>query len=81
MNFKVTDAPDAIELDPKGASIELKDVSFHYDPNVPVLKNVSFTVNSGEKVAIVSLNLLKAVLTHVHQRQSQRRYCHKAHAQ
>ncbi|KAH7680431.1 hypothetical protein AAVH_41194, partial [Aphelenchoides avenae] len=50
---EVTDAPDAVELVPKGASIELNDVSFHYDPKVPVLKKLSFSVNSGEKVGII----------------------------
>ncbi len=33
--------------------IEFKNVSFGYDPNKPVLKNISFRVNAGEMVAFV----------------------------
>lgn len=33
--------------------IEFKDVTFSYDGNVDVLKNISFTANSGETVALV----------------------------
>jgi ATP-binding cassette, subfamily B, multidrug efflux pump len=38
---------------PIRGKIEFKDVSFAYKENEPVLKNLSFTVNPGEKVAIV----------------------------
>ena len=34
-------------------SIEFRNVSFAYDADVPVLQNLSFCVNKGEKVAIV----------------------------
>ena len=34
-------------------TIEFRNVSFRYDANVPVLKNLSFRVDPGEKVAIV----------------------------
>ena len=36
-----------------GGSIEFCNVSFRYDANMPVLKNLSFRVGAGEKVAIV----------------------------
>jgi ATP-binding cassette, subfamily B, multidrug efflux pump len=42
-------APDG---DP-GLSVSFEDVSFGYKPNVPVLRNVSFGVRRGEKVALV----------------------------
>jgi ATP-binding cassette subfamily B multidrug efflux pump len=50
----IADKPDAIELtgDMDG-SVEFRDVVFGYDPNRPVLKNVSFRVNPGETVALV----------------------------
>lgn len=35
------------------AKIEFKNVSFSYDDETPVLKNISFTVNPGETVALV----------------------------
>lgn len=36
--------------------IEFKDVNFYYSPDVPIIKNVSFTINPFEKIAIVGLN-------------------------
>jgi ATP-binding cassette subfamily B multidrug efflux pump len=50
----IDDKPDAKELtrDMDG-SVVFEDVVFGYDPNRPVLKNVSFTVNPGETVALV----------------------------
>ncbi len=38
---------------PVKGKIEFKDVSFAYKENEPVINNLSFTVNPGEKVAIV----------------------------
>lgn len=50
----ITDKPDAVTLtrDMDG-SVEFRDVVFGYDPERPVLKNVSFKVNPGETVALV----------------------------
>jgi len=50
----VTDAPDAVPLgkDDDG-SVEFRGVSFGYDPGQPVLQDVSFSVKSGERVALV----------------------------
>ena len=59
--FKVLDNPDVLQpsspdaYDPayvKG-KIGFENVLFEYTPGVPVLKNVSFTVNPGETIAIV----------------------------
>ncbi|MES2766449.1 MAG: ABC transporter ATP-binding protein [Bacteroidota bacterium] len=49
----VEDAPGAVALPKLENSIEFKNVSFSYDGETPVLKDVSFTVNKGETVAIV----------------------------
>ena len=47
------DSPDAIDIgDPKG-SVKFEDVTFAYVPGVNVLKNVSFEVKPGQKVALV----------------------------
>ncbi|HSK64511.1 MAG TPA: ABC transporter ATP-binding protein [Pyrinomonadaceae bacterium] len=47
------DRPDALTLKPDLAGlIELKEVSFGYDSDRPVLNAVSFRVNPGERVAI-----------------------------
>lgn len=49
----VKDAPGASDLVVSGGNIEFRDVSFHYGPDRQILKNVSFTVKSGDTVAIV----------------------------
>ena len=50
----ITDKPDAISLtrDMDG-SVEFRNVNFAYDPDRPVLRNVSFKVQPGETVALV----------------------------
>ncbi|HWU19757.1 MAG TPA: ABC transporter ATP-binding protein [Devosia sp.] len=50
----IADKPDAVTLtgDMDG-SVEFRDVVFGYNPERPVLKNVSFKVNPGETVALV----------------------------
>ncbi|WP_372838090.1 ABC transporter ATP-binding protein [Phaeovulum sp.] len=50
----ITDAPDAIELGPDmDGSVEFRDVTFGYNPALPILKHVSFRVNPGETVALI----------------------------
>lgn len=50
----VADRPDATPLGPEDdGSVEFEDVVFGYDPADPVLRDVSFTVKSGETVALV----------------------------
>jgi len=52
-NPEVKDKPGAKPLVvPKGA-IKFENVSFHYDPDRPILKNVTFDVPPGKMVAIV----------------------------
>ena len=59
--FKVLDNEDYLPPSPKGAytpaiingKINFENVVFGYNPELPVLKNVSFKVNSGETIAIV----------------------------
>jgi ABC-type transport system involved in Fe-S cluster assembly fused permease/ATPase subunit len=50
---KVTDAENARELALKKGSVSFDNVSFHYDESRPILKNVSFKVEAGQKVAVV----------------------------
>ena len=49
----VTDAPDAGALFVQGGCVEFQQVGFAYQPNRPILKNVSFTIPAGQKVAVV----------------------------
>ncbi len=50
---EITDAPDARPLRPNGGRVEFRHVDFHYDPERPILQDIDFTVEEGEKVAIV----------------------------
>lgn len=52
---KIKDAPDALaHKDRFKGKIEFKNVSFQYeDGDLPVLKNISFTANPGETIAIM----------------------------
>jgi len=49
----IEDAEEAILLPEGSDGVEFKNVNFSYHEDRPILKNVSFTVNPGEKVAIV----------------------------
>ncbi|QDZ09705.1 ABCB family ABC transporter ATP-binding protein/permease [Devosia ginsengisoli] len=50
---EVQDKPDAQPLAISGPVIRFDNVSFHYDPERPILKGVSFEVPAGKTVAIV----------------------------
>ena len=50
---EIVDRPGAQPLRVKDGKIEFKNVSFAYDPERPVLNNVSFEVPAGKMVAIV----------------------------
>lgn len=50
---EVIDTADAVHLDTVRGDIRFEDVTFGYDSDLPVLRNVSFHVNPGEIIAIV----------------------------
>ncbi len=50
---KVSDLQDAQNLSVQKGEIEFKDINFAYHSERPILKNLSFKVAAGEKVAIV----------------------------
>ncbi|WP_418608793.1 ABCB family ABC transporter ATP-binding protein/permease [Pseudoalteromonas sp. US3C1013] len=50
---KVADSETAQQLALKNGAISFENVSFSYDSKRPILKNVSFHVNPGAKVAVV----------------------------
>lgn len=50
-----TKPPVSIDKD-KACEVEFKNVSFSYNKELPVIKNISFKVSSGEKLAIVGEN-------------------------
>lgn len=49
----ITDAPDAQDLTAKKMSIGFHNVSFAYNPNDPVIKNLSMNVPAGKVCALV----------------------------
>ncbi|KAH7668124.1 ATP-binding cassette sub-family B member 6, partial [Aphelenchoides avenae] len=50
----ITDSPGALELSPATAGeIEFRNVSFSYNPEKPVLENISFVVPPGQTYALV----------------------------
>ncbi len=62
----VREKPDAIELDSLKGDVCFEDVSFSYDSVSPVLKNINFSVQSGELVALVgSLGSGKSTIAHL----------------
>ncbi|WP_159714753.1 ABCB family ABC transporter ATP-binding protein/permease, partial [Geminicoccus flavidas] len=50
---EVADAPDAKALQLTGGEVRFEHVSFAYDPRRPILDDLSFTIPSGRKLAIV----------------------------
>jgi len=47
------DVPDAIDIGVPRGDVRFEDVTFSYVPGVDVLKNVSFEVKAGQKIALV----------------------------
>ena len=52
--LQITDVPGALELERFAGTIEFQNVSFGYKQDLKVLDDISFTVNPGETVALVS---------------------------
>jgi subfamily B ATP-binding cassette protein MsbA len=49
----VTDLPAARNASPFRGRVEFQDVSFHYEPEAPVLRDVTFRIEPGQTVALV----------------------------
>ncbi|WP_332716774.1 ABCB family ABC transporter ATP-binding protein/permease [Pelagibacterium mangrovi] len=52
-NPEIEDKPGATPLVIAGPELAFEDVHFHYDPDRPILKGVSFTVPAGKTIAVV----------------------------
>lgn len=50
---EILDAPDAKPLQIDGPVLRFEDVHFHYDPDRPILKGISFEVPAGKTIAVV----------------------------
>ncbi len=53
VHAEVQDSPGAIDLPAGPGKIEFRNVSFSYQPERPILKDISFTVPPGHTVAVV----------------------------
>ena len=52
-NREIADAPDAHDLPGGAKEINFEAVNFSYEPDRPILKNLSFAIPSGKTVAVV----------------------------
>lgn len=52
---KVKDQPGALPLQLKAGRVQFENVSFGYEPDRPVLQNISLDVRPGETIALVGL--------------------------
>ena len=50
---EIRDAPGAAGLGAVEGRIEYRDVTFGYDPQVPVLEDINFTAEPGQRIALV----------------------------
>jgi len=50
---EIVDRPGAPDLEPGNAGVRFERVSFAYDPERPILHDVSFSIDPGQKVAVV----------------------------
>lgn len=50
---EAADSPDAVELNPCKGHVILKDVTFGYNPDKTILKNISLYAKPGQKIAFV----------------------------
>ena len=49
----VADKRDAIKMEKCDGTVEFSNVTFGYEPELPILKKLNFRINSGETVALV----------------------------
>lgn len=50
---EINDAEHPVKLDTIHGNIRFEDVCFHYSPNKPILKDVSFEIKAGEHIGLV----------------------------
>ncbi len=50
---EIADAPDAVSMDRMKGDIEFRKVMFHYAPNRPILRDMSFHIKPGYQVGLV----------------------------
>lgn len=53
LHLEIQDRPEAKDLEVKNGSVEFDHVCFSYQPERPILKDVSFQIQAGQTVAVV----------------------------
>ena len=53
MTPEVVEAPNPVKLETINGDIVFSHVNFHYAPNRPILKDISFTIHKGDHVGLV----------------------------
>src|SRR5712692_871267 len=52
----IRDAPDAVEAPPLRGQVSFQNVTFGYQPGQPVLRDLSFTAEAGQMIALVGFS-------------------------
>ncbi|MBQ3099177.1 MAG: ABC transporter ATP-binding protein [Kiritimatiellae bacterium] len=50
---EIMDAPDAVDMPEFKGDIEFSNISFHYNPNRPILKDVNIKIHAGDNIGLV----------------------------
>nr|WP_243113187.1 ABC transporter ATP-binding protein [Ruminococcus sp. Marseille-P6503] len=50
---EIPDSPDAVRLESVDGTLEAENVSFSYNPEIPLIENFNLSVKSGQRIAIV----------------------------
>ena len=50
---EITDSPDAVEMTDCDGTVEFRNVSFHYQQDQPILKDICFRAEQGQMIALV----------------------------
>lgn len=53
MTPEVVEAPEPVHMDKLSGEIVFDHVCFHYNPNRPILKDITFTIHEGDRVGLV----------------------------
>ena len=53
MTPEIVESPSPVRVNDMRGNVEFSHVCFHYNPNRPILKDISFTIREGDRVGLV----------------------------
>jgi ATP-binding cassette subfamily B protein len=53
MTPEITESPSPVRVNDMQGNVEFSHVCFHYNPNRPILKDLTFTIHKGDRVGLV----------------------------